>query len=103
MNGIPVLSSNRGGPRYDNLVDERCRIDEIDDIDRWISRLRELLANYDAEAEAVAARDFSFCDLKHNINHFLELLEQVVELPEGVPYHGPQTVLKIKSTECPTT
>jgi glycosyltransferase involved in cell wall biosynthesis len=74
MNGIPVLASNRGGPRYDNLVASEYRIDEIDDIDRWVDRLRWVLANL-SEAEAQARnREFGFCKLESNIEHFVDLM-----------------------------
>lgn len=74
LNGVPVLASNRGGPRYDNLVLENYRIDEIDDIEPWVEKIREVLAEREKVSAEVKARDFSFCNTSQSVDSFIKLL-----------------------------
>jgi glycosyltransferase involved in cell wall biosynthesis len=74
LNGIPVIASDRGGPKHDQLVPKELRIEEIDDIDRWVERLRWVLEHYELASKQAAERDFSFCALEPNVATFLRIV-----------------------------
>ncbi|MCB0322613.1 MAG: glycosyltransferase family 4 protein [Bdellovibrionales bacterium] len=77
MNGIPVICSDRGGPKGDKLVVKENRIADIDDIDQWVSAIRRVLASYDHYAAAAAARDTAEFGLAKNVKKFTDILRSL--------------------------
>ncbi len=82
MNGIPVIASDRGGPRADNLVSADYRIGEIDEIELWVEKIRDVLSRYDDVAEEVDNKDFSFCSVERGVKSFVEILRRLNGEPQ---------------------
>ena len=74
-NSIPVIASARGGALVDELVPKHLLIDDIDDVDLWVTKIREVLANYDAESDLAGALDFAPYSIEPNVERFYRLLQ----------------------------
>ncbi len=101
INGVPVLASNRGGPRYDNLVLDEYRVDEIDDIEPWVEKIRSVLTRRDEVAVQVRSRDFSFCSTEQSVRTFLSLLE-ALGTPSALKGASTQSQDSFNSSRWPT-
>ena len=74
-NGIPAIVSRRGACRFDRHVPSFLRIDDLEDIDLWESRLRWCLENYRDATALARSIDLSRFELRRNAEHFIELLK----------------------------
>ena len=86
-NAIPVIASARGGALVDGLVPSHLLIDDIEDVDLWVTKIRDVLANYDHESDVAGAMDFARYSIEPNVERFYALLQGLlygapIQLPD---------------------
>ncbi len=74
-NAIPVIASARGGALVDELVPKHLLVDDIDDVDLWVEKIRGVLANYNAESDIAGDMDFTPYSIEPNVERFYGLLK----------------------------
>lgn len=86
-NAIPVIASARGGALVDGLVPSHLLIEDIEDVDLWVTKIRDVLANYDHESDVAGAMDFARYSIEPNVERFYALLQGLlygapIQLPD---------------------
>ena len=77
-NGVPVIASDRGAARVDNLVPEEQRIDDIENIDLWVNAIERILQDYPGYVRDARDQDLTPYALDSTVNEFYQLAQSIL-------------------------